>query len=350
MVASGRFSFELIGHRNQRIDIDFEPSKCYICPHILSMIWIAFLVLVFILLAIDLGLIHKEDKQVSMRESLMWTSVWVGLALAFGGAVWCIYEYNWFDVNTAGRSASSAMLDYYAGYLIEESLSLDNIFVIALVFKYFKIEQKYQYKILFWGIIGAVVFRLIMILLGTSFVKQFEWATYVFGAILIFSAFKMLGDEEEEEDFKKNIGIRLLCKVVKINWDIRDGRYFIKENGKRVATGFFAALVVVEFSDILFAVDSIPAIFAITTDPFIVFTSNIFAILGLRNLYFFLANMLDRFHYMKYALIGVLLFVGVKMLIVHYFSISTMVSLLVIVGILTAGIVYSMVSTKKPHE
>jgi tellurite resistance protein TerC len=311
------------------------------------MIWIAFLILVFALLAIDLGLIHKEDKQVTMRESLMWTGVWVGLALAFGGCVYWIYEYNLFDVNPNGVSASGAMLDYYAGYLIEESLSLDNIFVIALVFKFFKIEQKFQYKILFWGIIGAVVFRLGMIYLGTSFVKQFEWATYVFGAILILSAFKMLGAEDENEDFKKSLGVRLLSKVFKINWEINDGRYFIKENGKRVATGFFAALVVVEFSDILFAVDSIPAIFAITTDPFIVFTSNIFAILGLRNLYFFLANMLDRFHYMKYALIAVLLFVGVKMLLVHFYHISTLVSLLVIVFFLGGGIVISLMATKK---
>ena len=239
------------------------------------------------------------------------------------------------------------MLDYYAGYLIEESLSLDNIFVIALVFKFFKIEQKYQYKILFWGIIGAVIFRLIMILLGTAFVDHFVWATYFFGIILIISAFKMLKGDDEDEDFKKSLGVRLLSKVIKIDWSINDGRYFVKQQGKRVATGFFAALIVVEFSDILFAVDSIPAIFAITKDPFIVFTSNIFAILGLRNLYFFLANMLDRFEFMKYALIAILLFVGIKMLISHNLHINTLVSLLVILGLLASGIVYSMISTQK---
>lgn len=314
------------------------------------MIWCVFMLLVLVLLAVDLGLIHKENKQVSMKESLLWTSVWVGLALAFGGAVYWMYEVNWMDVNPTGRKPSAAMLDYYAGYLIEESLSLDNIFVIALVFKYFKIEQKYQYKILFWGIIGAIVFRLGMILLGTQFVKQFEWATYVFGAILIISAIKMLGGEDENEDFKKSFGVRLLSKVFKINWDIKDGRYFVRENGKRVATGFFAALVVVEFSDILFAVDSIPAIFAITTDPFIVFTSNIFAILGLRNLYFFLANMLDKFHYVKFALVGVLLFVGIKMMIVHYVKISTGVSLGVILGLLVMGIVFSLVKSSEIPE
>lgn len=310
------------------------------------MIWILFLVLVFVLLAIDLGLIHKENKQVSMRESLMWTSVWIGLALAFGGVVYLIYEHNWFDINAHGASPSATMLDYYAGYLIEESLSLDNIFVIALVFKFFKIPSKYQYKILFWGIIGAIVFRLSMILLGTAFVKQFEWATYVFGGILIYSAISMLKKDDENEDFKDSFGVKVLSKLFKINWEVRDGRYFIRENGKRVATGFFAALVVVEFSDILFAVDSIPAIFAITTDPFIVFTSNIFAILGLRNLYFFLSNMLDRFHYVKYALIGVLLFVGVKMLLVNVYHISTAVSLGVILLFLTAGIGISLLTSK----
>lgn len=306
------------------------------------MIWIVFLLLVFGLLALDLGVFHKDNHQVTMKESLKWTLLWVFVAFLFGGVVYLVYDYNWLDVNQMGQAPGAAMLDYYAGYLIEESLSLDNIFVIALVFKYFKIESKFQHNILFWGIMGAVVFRLIMIVLGTAFVHQFEWATYVFGAVLIYSALKMLKEEDENEDFKKNIGVRLLSKVVKIDWSIRDGRYFARENGKLVATAFFAALVVVEFSDVFFAVDSIPAIFSITTDPFIVFTSNIFAILGLRNLYFFLANMLDKFKHMRFALIGVLLFVGIKMLIVHYLKIPTWLSLLVILGFLVSGVVFSM--------
>ncbi|MCT4560348.1 MAG: TerC family protein [Crocinitomicaceae bacterium] len=314
------------------------------------MIWLVFLLIVFGLLALDLGVFNKGYHQVSMKESLKWTGIWVALALLFGGAVYFIYEHNWFGVNHHGASPAQAMLDYYAGYLIEESLSLDNIFVIALVFKFFKVEQKYQHNILFWGIIGAVVFRLIMILLGTAFVRQFEWSTYVFGIILVYSALKMLKEEDEESDFKDTIGVRLVSKMFKINWNIKDGRYFIRENGKRVATSFFVALIVVEFSDILFAVDSIPAIFAITTDPFIVFTSNIFAILGLRNMYFFLANMLDRFHYMKFSLIAVLMFVGIKMLLVHYLHIPTSISLIVIVLLLASGIVYSLIASSHQEK
>lgn len=306
------------------------------------MVWGIFLLLVFGLLALDLGVFHKENHKVSMKESLIWTSVWVVVALLFGLAVYWIYDVNWFDINSQGTAPGKAMINYYTGYLIEESLSLDNIFVIALVFKYFKIEPRYQHNILFWGIIGAVVFRLIMILVGAAFVRNFEWATYVFGGILLYSGIKMIFEKDEGADFKENFAVRMLNKAFKIDWDIRDGRYFVIQNGKRVATAFFAALIVVEFSDIIFAVDSIPAIFSITTDPFIVFTSNIFAILGLRNLYFFLAGMMNKFHYMKYALIGVLLFVGIKMVIVHYLKIPTNISLFIILGFLVSGVLYSV--------
>jgi tellurite resistance protein TerC len=311
------------------------------------MIWIVFLILVFGMVALDLGVFHKKNIEVSIQDSLKRTGFWFLIALLFGLVVFVMYDNNLMDVNPMNVSAKSAMLDYYTGYLIEESLSLDNIFIIALIFKYFKIEQKFQHNILIWGILGAVVFRLIMIVLGTAFVHQFEWSTYVFGGILVYSGLKMLKNDDEESDFKNSFAIRMLSKIFKINWDIQDGRYFVKENGKRVATVFFAALIVVEFSDILFAIDSIPAIFSITTDPFIVFSSNIFAILGLRNLYFFLANMLDKFHYMKFSLIGVLLFVGIKMLVVDLIKIPTSVSLFVILGLLLAGIVYSNYSSRK---
>jgi tellurite resistance protein TerC len=284
-----------------------------------------------------------------MKESLIWTSIWVSIAMLFGIAIYWIYEVNWMGINKLGIPAWEATLDYYTGYLIEESLSLDNIFVMALVFKFFKVDLKYQHNILFWGIIGAVVFRLAMILVGAAFVRNFEYATYAFGAILVYSAVKMLLEKEDDhENFKESFPVRMLSKAFKIDWSINDGRYFARENGKRVVTSLFAALIVVEFSDIIFAVDSIPAIFSITTDPFIVFTSNIFAILGLRNLYFFLAGMLDKFHYMKYALIGVLFFVGIKMLIVHYLEIPTSISLLIILGLLTSGVLYSIYSAR--HE
>lgn len=309
------------------------------------MIWFGFIVLVFGLLALDLGVFHKSNKKVSMKESLAWTTVWVVIALAFGGVIYFLYDENIYNLNPNGISAHQAMIEYYTGYLIEESLSLDNIFVIAMIFAYFKIESKFQHNILFWGIIGAVVFRLIMILLGTAFVEKFEWSTYVFGGILIFSAIKMLRGGEEDSDFKESLGVKLLSKIYPIEWENQNGKYFVKRGGKRHATVLFAALIVVEFSDILFAVDSIPAIFSITKDPFIVFTSNIFAILGLRNLYFFLSNMMDKFGYIKYALVAVLLFVGIKMMVVHYIKIPALLSLGVILGSLLLGVLVSVLKS-----
>lgn len=315
------------------------------------MIWILFFILIFGLLALDLGVFHKEDKKVSMKESLAWTAVWVGLALLFGFAIYWIYDNNIMGINKHNIDPSRAMIDYYTGYVIEESLSLDNIFVIAMIFKFFQIELKYQHKILFWGIIGAVFFRLLMIALGAAFVNSFSWATYIFGGILLISAFKMIKEGEEQENFQDSFGVRILSKIYPIDWNIKNGHYFAKVNGKVVATPLLATLVVVEFSDILFAVDSIPAIFSITTDPFIVFTSNIFAILGLRNLYFFLANMLDKFKYMKYSLIFVLMFVGFKMIFHHFFKdLPAWASLTIILTALALGIFASLTSNKNKEH
>lgn len=311
------------------------------------MVWILFIVFIFALLALDLGVFHKADKKVSIKESLAWTCVWVALALLFGGVLYWMYDINFMGLNTLNLSPSDATIQFYSGYLIEESLSLDNIFVIAMIFSFFKIESKYQHKVLFWGIIGAVVFRLVMIVLGTAFVQKFEWAMFIFGAILIYSALKMLKSDEEETDFKESIGVKFLSKIYPIDWEVDNGKYFAKKNGKTVATGLFATLVVVEFSDILFAIDSIPAIFSVTKDPFIVFTSNIFAILGLRNLFFFLSGMLDKFQYIKYSLVAILLFVGLKMILEHWIDVITpLVSLLVILGSLVIGVVYSVIKGK----
>ncbi|MGV3630781.1 MAG: TerC family protein [Bacteroidota bacterium] len=311
------------------------------------MVWIFFIALIFGLLALDLGVFHKKAQKVSIRESIAWTIVWVVLALSFGGVIYYLYDEQLFGLNAGNMPPSKAMFEFYTGYFIEESLSLDNIFVIALIFSYFKIEGRFQHKILFWGIIGAVFFRLVMIILGTAFVKQFEWATYVFGAILIFSALKMLRSDEDEADFQNSFGVKLLSRIYPIDWNNHNGKYFIRKNGKRVATGLFACLVVVEFSDILFAVDSIPAIFSVTKDPFIVFTSNIFAILGLRNLFFFLSGMMDKFQYIKFSLVAILLFVGLKMVLVSWVEISPIISLAVILGCLVIGIVYSLIRTKE---
>lgn len=310
------------------------------------MVWVVFLAIIFGLLALDLGVFHRDNKKVSMKSSLAWTAVWVLIAVFFGGVVYFMYDSNIMGVNDRGADPLQSMIDYYTGYVIEESLSLDNIFVIAMIFKYFKVEDKYQHNILFWGILGAVFFRLGMILLGTTFVQNFEYATYVFGGILLFSAFKMIKEGEESEDFEDSFAVKLLGKIYPIDWTIKSGKYLERVDGKLVATSLFAALIVVEFSDILFAVDSIPAIFSITTDSFIVFTSNIFAILGLRNLYFFLANMLDKFKYMKYSLIFVLMFVGFKMIFVHFIHIPALVSLAVILLSLTMGILASLTSTR----
>jgi tellurite resistance protein TerC len=312
------------------------------------MIWILFFLLIFGLLALDLGVFHKKNETVSTKESLAWTTIWIIVAFVFGGVIYWIYDANMWNMNPLGKDPNQTVLDYYTGYIVEESLSLDNIFVIAMIFQFFKIEAKFQHRILFWGIIGAVVFRLIMIVLGATFIDHFKGATYVFGLILLYSAFKMIKQgEDENEDFTKSFGIRVLSKIYPIDWTVNNGNYFVKNNGKLMATSLMAALVVVEFSDILFAVDSIPAIFSITTDPFIVFSSNIFAIMGLRNLFFFLSNMLDKFQYMKYSLVVVLMFVSIKMLIFHFQPIDPVVSLIVILSALAGGILISVMKSEK---
>jgi tellurite resistance protein TerC len=314
------------------------------------MIWVLFIALVVGLLILDLGVFHKKVHAISMKESLLWTMIFISLALLFGIAVFFIYKYNFLAINHHNASPWDATLKYFTGYVIEESLSLDNIFVIALIFSYFKIEQKYQHNILFWGILGAIVFRGIMILLGTSFIEKFHWSTYVFGAILIYSAIRMMIARQDNVDYSNNFALKWLSKIYPIKWDQRYSKYIIKEKGKLYLTASFATLIVIEFTDVLFAVDSIPAILAVTTDPFIVFTSNIFAILGLRNLYFFLANMMDKFRYMKYSLVFILLFVGVKMMLVNHYKFPTFVSLSFILGALAIGILTSVLERKKKIE
>lgn len=311
------------------------------------LIYGIFLLFVFALLALDLGIFHKSQKAVSMKESLAWTAIWVTLALSFGGVVYWMYDVNLMNVNPGPVKVApgKAMIDYFTGYLLEESLSLDNIFVMALIFSYFKINEKFQHNILFWGILGAVFFRLIMIVLGTAFVQQFGWANYVFGVILLYSAYKMIQESDEESDFRDSIGVKLLSRIIPIDWEHQHGKYIIIHNGKRKATVLLACLVVIEFTDILFAVDSIPAIFAVTSDPFIVFTSNIFAILGLRSLYFFLAGMLHRFEYLKYSLVFVLAFIGVKMLTEQLIHLPSFVSLIVIAVALAIGLIVSLKKT-----
>ena len=293
--------------------------------------WLIFLAFVAVLLALDLGVFHKKDHVIGVREALVWTGIWILLSLAFSVAIYFIY------------GDSEHVLEYLTGYVIEKSLSLDNIFVMAAIFTYFKIPAVYQHRILFWGILGAIVLRGAFILMGAVLIEHFSWVIYVFGVLLLYSAFKMLFLNEDEQDLSQNKIVKIARRFLPLTTKIEGHHFFIRENHKLFATPLFLALIVVELSDILFAVDSIPAIFGVTLDPFIVFTSNILAILGLRSLYFALAAMLGKFDKLKYAIVFVLAFVGIKMLIADFVHIPTAVSLAVIVVSLVAGVIASQV-------
>ena len=318
------------------------------------LLWLGFLLLVMVFLAIDLGLFNRKAHTITAKEALKWTAVWVFLALAFGGFVYYLYETNWMQMlssdNVLLYNGQEALLKFYTGFLIEKSLSLDNIFVMAMVFAYFKIPNKYQHEILFWGILGAMVFRGIMIFAGSALIAQFFWVNYVFGLLLLYSAVQMVITKHDQVDLLKNPVVKFVQKFYPISYQMEGGRFFIKENGKKAVTILFVALLIIETTDILFAIDSIPAIFAITTDPFLVFTSNIFAILGLRALYFVLADFMDRFRYLKYSLIFILAFVGVKIMLAHHYSFPTFVSLAMIIGMLAVGITASVVANSQKED
>ncbi len=304
------------------------------------IIWIVFLTIVFLLLALDLGVFHKDPHAISTKEAASWTVLWVTLAFSFSIVVYFAYERGWV-ANPEGLAGREAVLEYITGYLIEQSLSMDNIFVIAVIFSYFQIPKQYQHRVLFWGILGALVFRGIMIGVGVVLIQRFEWIIYVFGALLLYSAYKMLTQNEEEIEPSKNPVIKVVRRFFPVTSHFEGDRFFVQKGKVKAATPLFIALMVVETTDIMFAVDSIPAIFAVTRDPFLVFTSNIFAIMGLRSLYFVLAAVLDKFKYLKYSLVFILAFVGVKMLISHYVHIPSWVSLSVIIVSMIVGIAFS---------
>jgi tellurite resistance protein TerC len=299
-------------------------------------LWIGFNAFVLLMLALDLGVFHRKAHVVTFKESIAWTVAWVTLALVF-------------NLGIAHYMGNEKGLEFFTGYVIEKSLSVDNVFVFALLFSYFAVPPIYQHKVLFWGILGALVMRAIMIFLGAALIAKFAWIIYVFGAFLILTGIKMIVKREEEIHPERNPLVRWFKKLMPVTNDYRGDRFFVKENGIRMATPLFVVLLLVEFSDLIFAVDSIPAIFAVTKDPFIVYTSNVFAILGLRSLYFALAGVLDKFHYLKIGLGVVLSFVGVKMLLAHSpWKIDTHISLGVIVVVLAASVVASLVWPKKP--
>jgi len=317
------------------------------------LFWIGFLAIIGALLALDLGVFHKQDTEPNAREALRWTFVWVLVALAFAGFIYGAYGNHWFGIGLSGKgtvvdSGREAAVQYLTGYLIEYTLSMDNIFVIALIFSFFHVPPRFQHRVLFWGILGAILMRGAMIIAGAALVARFSWIIYVFGAFLIFTALKMLFSTDEKVDPEHSWVIKATKKFFPVT-HVFDGHNFFTRlsNGRRAATPLFLALVFIENTDILFAVDSIPAIFAITTDPFIVFTSNIFAIMGLRSLYFALQAMLNRFHLLKYSLVFILAFVGVKMLITYFhIHISALASLGVIALALGLGVAASLWVTR----
>ncbi len=293
-------------------------------------LWVGFNVFVLFMLALDLGVFHRQSHIVTFKESMAWTTVWVVLALIFNAGIWYF-------------SGSQKALEFFTGYVIEKSLSVDNVFVIALLFSYFAVPREYQHKVLFWGILGALVMRATMIGLGTVLITKFAWIIYIFGAFLILTGLKMIFKKEEEIHPEANPVVRWFKRVYPVTKEYRGDSFFVRENGVRMATPLFVVLICVEMTDLIFAVDSIPAIFAVTQDPFIVYTSNVFAILGLRSLYFALSGMMHKFHYLKLGLGVILVFVGIKMLLAHTaYKLDTLFSLAVVAFILITSVVVSL--------
>ncbi len=308
-------------------------------------LWIGFNLFVLLMLALDLGIFHRRDHVVSVRESLTWTFVWIALAIAFNVGL-----YYWKSGVYGTERGSEIALQFLTGYLIEKSLSVDNVFVFLLLFAYFQVPTQYQHRVLFWGIIGALIFRGIFIGLGAVLIAKFHWIIYIFGAFLIFTGIKMAWAKDKEIHPESNPVLKLFRKLMPVTNEYHGKKFFIKEAGKWVATPLFLVLLLIETSDIIFAVDSVPAIFAVTEDPFIVYTANVFAILGLRSLYFALAAVMRLFHHIHYGLSVILIFVGIKMLLAEVYKIPVTWSLGVIFLVLAISVIASLIWPKKPQE
>ena len=305
-----------------------------------TWMWLMFLGIVVVLLSLDLGIFHRGPKEIGARESLITSGCYVLLAMGFGAWLW----------HELGAVPAK---EYLTGYFVELSLSMDNVFVMALIFGYFNVPRQYQHRVLFWGILGVIVFRAIMIALGATLVSQFEWVLYLFGAFLIYTGFKMLTMMDHAPNLDDNALLKFLRRHMRVTDRLHEERFFVRQQDPKTqkmavySTPLFLALCLIEMADIVFAVDSVPAIFAITTDPFIVYTSNIFAILGLRSLYFALSAMIHRFKYLKYALAAVLVFIGGKIFIAHIFGkLPAEVSLGITVALLAGGVFYSLWKTR----
>jgi tellurite resistance protein TerC len=299
--------------------------------------WAGFIAFVVVMLALDLGVFHRKAHEVGFREALIWSAVWIGLALVFNAGVW------W-------KFGSQSGLEFLTGYLIEKSLSIDNIFVFVVIFAALGIPSIHQHRVLFWGILSALVLRAAMIFAGTALLARFHWLIYVFGAFLVVTGIKLYLQREKEEHPESGWAMRTIRRLLPSTPRLHGGRFFVLENRRRLATPLFMSLLLIEVSDVIFAVDSIPAILAISTDPFIVFTSNIFAILGLRSLFFLFARLLDKFRYLKVGLAGILVFVGAKMTAVDVYKIPPLISLLVVSVMLAASMLASLLRGSRPGE
>lgn len=310
-----------------------------------TLLFILFNAFIIALLLLDLGVFHRKDKAVSLKEAAGWSIVWIALSLLFNVGL-----YFWVKHNTGdGAEATRISLEFLAGYLIEKALSVDNIFVFILIFNYFGVPAKFQHRVLFWGVLGALIMRGIFIAAGATLIAQFEWILYVFGVVLIYSGWGMMKDDEIEVHPDKNVVIRWARKLFPVETGYETHNFFVKKNGKRYITTLFLVLLTVETTDVVFAVDSIPAVFGVTRDPFIVYSSNVFAILGLRALYFLLAGVMNSLYYLKHGLSIILIFVGVKMLVetaglVH---VPITISLSVIAVVLTVSILMSLNRNKR---
>lgn len=304
------------------------------------ILWASFIAFIILALALDLGVFNKSPHEIKTKEATLWTIVWVTVASLFSGVIYLAFKNGWVD-NPTNLTPVNAVMKYITGYLIELSLSVDNIFLIALVFSSFGIAKKYQHEVLFYGVLGAIVFRAIMIIFGVALITRFSWVIYVFGVFLILTAIKMLLTHDKPQNPKDSKLYKWIKKIYPVSRSVYGGHFFMKRGGIRFATPLFVTLIIIELTDLFFAIDSIPAILAITADPFIVFSSNILAVMGLRSMFFLIVGMLDKFKYINYSLIVILAFVGVKMLISHHVDIPDWLSLGVIVLALAAGMLAS---------
>ena len=298
--------------------------------------WVLFNVFLITMLALDLFVFHRKAHVIEVNEALKWVAVWVGLAVAFG-----VFIYFWLGGVIA--------LDYFSAYLVEQSLSVDNLFVFLMFFTYFCVPQENRHRVLFWGILGAIIMRAVFILAGITLIENIHWIIYVFGAFLIFTGIKMGSKKDENPHPEANPVIKLMSRFLPMTKNYHGGKFFIRENGRRLATPLFTVLVAVETTDVIFAVDSIPAVLAITTDPFIVYTSNMFAVMGLRSIFFALCGFAERMHYLHYGLAAVLVFLGTKMLISGIYDIPTIISLLTIAAILSVSVIASLRRRPQPE-